>query len=408
MKTLRALRVSVRELTGNKVRTLFMLLGVVIGIIALTVIVSVGQGAKAQVEQRMERLGAFTVVTVVPGGGFGVARGGGSIETLPATLTAEDAQAIQAEVPNVQDVALVQTKQNVAVKFGGQSTTTTVFGVTPNYPKIRTTPMARGEFFGSEEQAAAGRVAVLGRDTAAALFGSADPLDETIRIENVPFKVIGILDSQGASPGGANLDDRIFVPQATAAKRLFNVTHLSQIAAQVKGTSQVAPAVTAITQVLRDRHHIGSGMPEDFNVRVAEQMLGVITGTSQTLTIFLSIVAALSLLVGGFVVMNIMLISVSERTKEIGLRRAVGARRRDIVVQFLLEAVFVTAAGGLIGVVLGVGGAFLASRLMGWPAALSWPAIIGAVVFAAIIGLVFAVQPARKAAALHPVEALRG
>jgi putative ABC transport system permease protein len=261
--------------------------------------------------------------------------------------------------------------------------------------------------FGPDEQASAARVAVLGQETAAALFGDADPLDQTIRIENVPFKVIGVFKEMGASPGGGNLDDRIFIPFATAARRLFNVTYLSQLVILIRGTDQVAPAAENVKQLLRERHHIPAGLPDDFSARIAVQMLGVFTGTSQTLTLFLSIVAALSLLVGGFIVMNIMLISVSERTKEIGIRRAVGARRRDILVQFILEAGAVTTAGGLVGVVLGVAGALAASRVMGWPAAISWPAIAGAVVFAGIVGLIFGVQPARKAAGLHPVEALR-
>jgi putative ABC transport system permease protein len=406
MKIVSTVRVSLKGLTGNKLRTFFMMLGVLIGIAALTVIISVGQGAKVQVMQRMEKMAAFAAVMVVPGGG--VTRGMGGVDTVPATLTAEDAQAIQAEVPNVQDVALVQSKQNVAIKFGGQSATTMIWGVTPNYPAIRPTPVARGEFFGPEEQASTARVAVLGQDTAATLFGDADPLDQTIRIENVPFKVIGLQKRLGVSPGGGNLDDRILIPQATAARRLFNVTNMTQLVVQIKGRQQVPGAAERVKQLLRERHHIAAGMPDDFSVRIAEQMLGILTGTSQTLTIFLAIVAALSLLVGGFIVMNIMLISVSERTKEIGLRRAVGARRRDILVQFILEAGAVTAAGGLIGVLLGVGGALAASRLMGWPAALSWPAIVGAVIFAGIVGLVSGVQPARKAAALHPVEALRG
>ena len=406
MKIVSTVRVSLKGLTANKLRTFFMMLGVLIGIAALTIIVSVGQGAKVQVMQRMENLSAFGAVMVIPGGG--VTRALGSVDTVPATLTAEDAQAIQAEVPNVQDVALVQSKQGVAIKFGGQSTTTMLWGVTPNYPAIRPTPVARGEFFGPEEQASTARVAVLGQDTAAALFGDADPLEQTIRIETVPFKVIGLQKRMGASPGGGNLDDRILIPQATAGRRLFNLTNMTQLVIQIKGRDQVPGAAEQVKRLLRERHHIAAGMPDDFSVRIAEQMLGVITGTSQTLTIFLSIVAGLSLLVGGFIVMNIMLISVSERTKEIGLRRAVGARRRDILVQFILEAGAVTAAGGLIGVLLGVGGAGVASRLMGWPAAISWPAIIGAVIFAGIVGLIFGVQPARKAAALHPVEALRG
>lgn len=406
MKIVSTVRVSIKGLTANKLRTFFMMLGVLIGITALTVIVSVGQGAKMQVQERMERLGAFSAVMISPGGG--AMRGLGSVETIPATLSVEDAQAIKAEVPNVEDVAMAQVKQNEPIKFGGQSTTTTVWGVTPNYMKIRPSPAARGELFGPEEQVSSARVAVLGQETAAALFGDADPMEETIRIENVPFKVIGVFKKMGASPGGGNLDDRIFIPLSTASRRLFNVTYLSQLVVQIRGTGTVAPAADQVKQLLRERHHIAPGMPDDFSVRIAEQMLGVLTGTSQTLTLFLSIVAALSLLVGGFIVMNIMLISVSERTKEIGLRRAVGARRRDILVQFILEAGAVTAAGGLIGVLLGVGGALLASRLMGWPAAVSWPAIVGAVIFAGIVGLVFGVQPARKAAGLHPVEALRG
>jgi putative ABC transport system permease protein len=406
MKIISTVRVSIKGLTANKLRTFFMMLGVLIGITALTVIVSVGQGAKVQVMQKMENLSAFGAVMVIPGGGM--TRGLGSVDTVPATLTAEDAQTIQAEIPNVQDVALVQSKQGMSIKMGGQSTTTMVWGVTPNYPAIRPTPVARGEFFGVEEQMSQARVAVLGQDTAATLFGDADPLEQTIRIETVPFKVIGIQKKMGASPGGGNLDDRILIPQATAARRLFNLTNMTQLVVQINGREHVRGAAERVKQLLHERHHIAPGMPEDFSVRIAEQMLGILTGSSQTLTLFLSIVAALSLLVGGFIVMNIMLISVSERTKEIGLRCAVGARRRDILLQFILEAGVVTAAGGLIGVLLGVGGAQLASRLLGWPAALSWPAIIGAVLFAGIVGLVFGVQPARKAASLHPVEALRG
>jgi putative ABC transport system permease protein len=406
MKIISTVRVSVKGLTANKLRTFFMMLGVLIGITALTVIISVGQGAKMQVKDRMERVGAFSAVMVSSGGG--ATRGLGSVDSIPATLTVEDAQAIKAEVSNVEDVAMAQVKQNVPIKFGGQSATTAVWGVTPNYMQIRPSPTARGERFGAEEQTSSARVAILGQETAATLFGNADPLEETIRIENVPFKVVGVFKKMGASPGGGNLDDRIFIPFSTASRRLFNVTHLSQLVIQVRGTGMVAAAAEQVKQFLRERHHIAPGMPDDFSVRYAEQMLGVLTGTSQTLTLFLSIVAALSLLVGGFIVMNIMLISVSERTKEIGLRRAVGARRRDILLQFVLEAGAVTAAGGLVGVLVGVAGALLASRLIGWPAALSWPAIIGAVVFAGIVGLVFGVQPARKAAALHPVEALRG
>jgi putative ABC transport system permease protein len=406
VRGLGAVRVSIRELTGNRMRTFFMVLGVLIGIAAVTVIISIGEGAKAQVSENIRRLGGFGTVMVVAGGGL--TRGVGGVDSVPATLTVQDAEAIHAEVPTVRDVASVQVKTNLPIKYGAQSTTTSVWGVTPNYPAMRATPVARGEFFGREEQASAARVAVLGAEVAAVLIGAADPLDATIRIENAPFKVIGVLKVQGASPGGGNLDDRIFIPQTTATRRLFNVTHLSQVIVQIGRTDQVAPAAERITALLRERHQVAPGLPEDFGVRIAEQMLGILTAASRTLTIFLSLIAGLSLIVGGFVVSNIMLISVTERTREIGVRRAVGARRRDIVVQFVLEAALVAMAGGLIGTLAGVGGAFLAARVLGWPAALSWPAIIGAVLFAGIIGLIFGVQPARKAARLHPVQALRG
>jgi putative ABC transport system permease protein len=406
MKIISTVRVSLKGLTANKLRTFFMMLGVLIGIMALTVIVSLGEGAKVQIMQEMEKLGAFESITVFAGGGL--TGGLGSVETVPATLTVEDVEAIKAQMPDIRDVALVQVKQNMSIKFAGQSTTTMVWGVTPNFPSIRPTPVAQGEFFGADEESSTARVAILGQDTALTLFGDADPLDQTIRIENVPFKVIGIQKRLGITPIGVNLDDRILIPQATAGRRLFNVTHLTQLLIQVKGKDRVAAAAQKLKQLLRERHHIAAGMPDDFSARIGEQMLSFFTASSRTLTIFLGMVAALSLLVGGFIVMNIMLISVGERMKEIGLRRAVGARRLDILVQFILEAGAVTAAGGLIGVLLGIGGALVASRLMGWPAALSWRAIVGAVMFAGIVGLIFGVQPARKAAALHPVEALRG
>jgi len=407
MRLVSAVRSGVSELTANKVRTLFMVLGVLMGITALTVIVSIGQGAKAEVGRNLEKRLSVSLVAVMAGGAHEPG-GRGRAGLPPATLTPEDAEAIQAAIPNIETIGLVQIGSGVPVTYSGHSTTTAVAGVTPNFPRLETTPIASGNFFGDEEQASLARVAVLGRDTARTLFGEADPLGETIQIQAVPFTVIGIAAAQGSGMGmGDNPDDRIYIPQATAARRLFNQTYLNLMLIGVERPDLAASTAEAVKALLRERHQIAPGMPNDFTVGTPEALRVILTRTMQTLTLFLSIVAALSLLVGGFVVMNIMLISVSERKKEIGLRRAVGARRRDILLQFLLEAVIVTAFGGALGVVLGVGGTFLASPLMGSPAALSWPAVIGAVLFAALVGVVFAVQPARKAAALHPVEALR-
>jgi len=407
MRALRAVRSGVSELTANKVRTLFMVLGVLIGITALTVIVSVGQGAKAEIQRNLERQLSPSLVAVAAGGGHVPGRGG--IGAPPATLTAEDAQAIQTAIPNINAIGLIQFKGGLSVTYGGKVTTTVVQGVTPNYPRLRATPVAGGEFFGDKDQASLARVAVLGSDIAKTLFSEADPLGETIQIENVPFTVIGVVAPQGGGPGheGGHLDDAIYIPQSTASRRLFNQTYLNMIFIRVDGPNAVTATKEAVKALLRERHQIAPGMPDDFTVVISEEVIAVFTGTTQTLTLFLSIVAALSLLVGGFALMNIMLISVSERKKEIGLRRAVGARRGDILVQFLLEAVIVTALGGALGVILGLGGTFLGARLMSTPAAMSWLAVLGAVLFAALVGLVFAVQPARKAAALHPVEALR-
>jgi len=408
MRVLRAVRSGVSELTANKVRSLFMVLGVLIGIMALTVIVSVGRGAKAQIQRNLERQISTSMVAVAAGGGHVPGRSG--FGAPPVTLTAEDAEAIQAAVPNVNTIGLFQFKSGLSVTYGGHSTTAAVQGVTPNYPRLRATPLARGEFFGDEAQASLARVAVLGSNMAKTLFGQADPLGETIQIENVPFTVIGVVAPQGSGPAGpeaGHLDDAIYIPQSTASRRLFNQTYLNLVLIRVDGPNAVAATKEAVKTLLRERHQIAPGLPDDFTVVSSEEAIAIFTRTTQTLTLFLSIVAALSLLVGGFALMNIMLISVSERKKEIGLRRAVGARRRDILVQFFMEAVMVTALGGALGVILGLGGTFLASRLVGTPAALSWPAVVGAVLFAALVGMVFAIQPARKAAALHPVEALR-
>ncbi len=406
MRVVRDVRSGISELTANKVRTMFMVLGVLIGIMALTVIVSVGQGAKAQIQRSLEQRLSPSLIAVVAGGGHVPGRGDFG---ATATLTADDAQAIQTAIPNIDTVGLFQFRAGLSVTYGGRSTMATVQGVTPNYPQLRSTPIASGQFFTEEDQASLARVVVLGSNIIKTLFGQADSLGETIQIENVPFTVICVVAPQGSGPGpeAGHLDDAIYIPQSTASRRLFNQTYLNMIFIRLAQPDAVAATKEAVKALLRERHQIAPGLPDDFTVGSAEEVIAVFTRTTQTLTLFLGIVAALSLLVGGFSLMNIMLIWVSERKKEIGLRRAVGARRRDILLQFFLEAVIVTALGGALGVVLGLAGTFLASRLVGTPAALSWPTLLGAVLFAALVGMVFAVQPARGAASLHPVEALR-
>jgi putative ABC transport system permease protein len=324
-----------------------------------------------------------------------------------STLAPEDAQAIAKEIANVDQVALVQSKSGVPVKYHDQSITTELFGVTPNWSYIRMWDVTEGEPLGESDQGGAARVCLLGATVARELFGDVDPVGETVRIENVNFKVKGVLVSKGANPRGGDFDDRLIIPISTFSRRLYNVTNLSQVLALLKDTSRMEQTSQEVTALMRERHQITGAKQDDFGVRTASSIVQFASGTQQTLSLFLGVVAAISLLVGGLVIMNIMLVSVSERTREIGIRRAVGARRRDILRQFLAEALAVTLAGGLFGVLIGAGGAMVLSAAKDMPTTVSWQAVAVAVAFSTIIGIVFGVQPARRAARLHPVEALR-
>jgi putative ABC transport system permease protein len=393
-----------RALTANKVRTLLMMVGVTIGIAALTIIVSVGQGAKAQVMGRVQKMFGRNPIMVTA---FARMEGMREMDISASTLTPEDAQAIAKEIANVDQVALVQSKSGVPVKYHDQSITTELFGVTPNWSYIRIWDVAEGEPLGESDQSGAARVCLLGATVARELFGDVDPVGETVRIENVNFKVKGVLVSKGANPRGGDFDDRLIIPISTFSRRLYNVTNLSQVLALLKDTSRMEQTSQEVTALMRERHQITGAKQDDFGVRTASSIVQFASGTQQTLSLFLGVVAAISLLVGGLVIMNIMLVSVSERTREIGIRRAVGARRRDILRQFLAEALAVTLAGGLFGVLIGAGGAMVLSAAKDMPTTVSWQAVAVAVAFSTIIGIVFGVQPARRAARLHPVEALR-
>jgi putative ABC transport system permease protein len=393
-----------RALTANKVRTFLMMAGVIIGIAALTVIVSVGQGAKGQIMGRVEKMFGRNPIMVTA---FARMEGMREMDISASTLAPEDAQAIAKEIANVDQVALVQSKSGVPVKYHDQSITTELFGVTPNWSYIRMWDVTEGEPLGESDQSGAARVCLLGATVARELFGDVDPVGETVRIENVNFKVKGVLVSKGANPRGGDFDDRLIIPISTFSRRLYNVTNLSQVLALLKDTGRMEQTSQEVTALMRERHQITGAKQDDFGVRTASSIVQFASGTQQTLSLFLGVVAAISLLVGGLVIMNIMLVSVSERTREIGIRRAVGARRRDILRQFLAEALAVTLAGGLFGVLIGAGGAMVLSAAKDMPTTVSWQAVAVAVAFSTIIGIVFGVQPARRAARLHPVEALR-
>jgi len=405
MKTSRVLKVAFKGLARNKLRTFLMMIGIVIGITALTVIVSLGEGSKRQVMERMKKMGADASLMVRPGAG--VQRGMPEGQAGITTLTLEDAKAIEEEIKNVNKLAPVMVRGGASVKYSVQQSSPTVFGVTPIWRVVRTFDVERGEFIDEEDLSSAARVCLLGRQVVKDLFGDEDPLGQSVMINNVAFQVKGVLQSKGASTGGGNLDNRILVPLSTFSKRLFNQTHLNQIVIQLSNVPAMYETAEEVKALLRERHQLAATAPDDFTIRIPEEALKTATAVSSTMTILLSLVAGVSLIAGGVVVMNIMLISVTERKREIGLRKAVGARRRDILAQFLIEATVVTVAAGIIGIVFGYGSAEVAALFAGTPPAISWVVFVLGCGFSALVGIASGMYPARKAASLDPIEALR-
>jgi len=404
------LKQALRGLSANKVRTFLMMVGVIIGIAALISIVAVGQGAKAKVVKSVDKMWGTNPIMVTAGAGgpnagphMGMGVGVGA-----QTLTMEDLQAIEKEVPNVRKASPGLLKSDVQVKYRQQAKTTEVFGITPDFREYRSWDVESGEFISDDDVRSLARVALIGETVRRELFGDDDPVGARIMIDNVSFKVKGLLMARGTNPSGGDLDDRVMIPITTFSRRLYNVDYLSNIVVQLKDINRMDETANAITALLRDRHQIVPPKQDDFGVRTPSGVVQMFSGTTQTLTLFLGIVSAIALLVGGLVIMNIMLISIGERTREIGIRRALGARRKDILRQFLAEAVMVTLTGGLIGVLAGIAAARALSVMKGMPTVVSWQAIGLAVAFSVLIGIIFGVQPARRAAHMNPVEALQG
>ncbi len=409
MTTANVLRVAWKGLVGNGLRAFLMMLGVVVGIAALTVIIAVGAGTKRDLEERTSQMFAEAPITVLarsPGGGFSRGRESG-VEMAPKTLTQADADAIVSQIANVEAVAPTQRRSEVPIRYRDAGATVMVFGIVPEWQRLRNYNLTDGDYIDDEDIAAARRVCLLGPTVADTLFGDASPIGETIRIEDTPFTVKGVFAAKGASPMGGDFDNRIAIPLSTFSRRLYNFNHLSQIVIGLRDPSRLADTAAEIEALLDDRHGIRSSADRDFEVRKAEQVVAFAGQTSRMLGLFLGIVAAISLIVGGVVIMNIMLISVGERTQEIGLRRAVGASERDIERQFRTEALIVTMLGGFIGVALGAIASWLLPTLSSVPIAFSWTAVLVAVVFSVAVGLLFGTQPARRAARMNPVEALR-
>ena len=402
------LRVALRALAINKLRSLLTMLGIIIGVGAVIVMIAVGSGAQARVEEQIRSLGS-NLLLILSGAttSGGVRMGFGS----NLTLTEDDAAAIPREIPEV--TAAPALRGTAQIVWGNQNWSTIIFGVTPEYLEVRQWEIAAGRSFDATDMAGAAKVCLIGQTVARQLFGGVDPVGQSIRVRRVPFTVIGVLESKGQSMMGHDQDDLILMPLSTARKRVLGVGTLAKqrsvgtIWVKVPEGNDMKAAEEQVRALLRQRHRLQPGQDDDFSLRNLEEVAAAQEASSRVLALLLAAVASVSLVVGGIGIMNIMLVSVTERTREIGLRRAVGARTRDILGQFLVEAVTLSLIGGLAGILLGVGAAYAIAQFAGWRIVLSPDAVILAVAFAFAIGVFFGFYPARKAAYLNPVEALR-
>jgi putative ABC transport system permease protein len=393
-------------MSRNRLRTFFMMAVVTIGICSLTILDSVGENSKRETMKRFKNMiGTFDTIIIRPGAGK--TRGMVSLTNVPPTLKFEDAAAIAAELPEVKQVALLQNAFDIDVKYKDKNVSPAIFGVSANWLDLRGDEVAQGNFISEQDMQSLARVAILGSDVLLVLFPEGDAIGKTIRIGDVPFQVKGVMASRGAGPGGGSLDNLILIPVTTASKRLFNRDFLTMLIAQVREPEKSAAAVAKITALLRQRHHIATAALDDFTLTSPQAVMAQVTQMGSTLSTILKGIATIAMFIGGAVIMSVMLISVSERRKEIGLRRSVGASRQDILWQFILEASLVSSIGGLIGIVLGLGGTNLVAKMQHLPPILALQALEWTAGLSVGLGLFFGVYPAWRATQVDPVKALR-
>ena len=392
--------IALRALRRNKLRSVLTALGIIIGVAAVIAMVSIGNGAKAQVEAQVASLGQ-NVITVFPGSmTTGAVRGGWGTRS---TLTPEDAEAIAAEVNGVVAVS-AEVRSRDQIFANGLNWNTQVIGESPDYLSVRAWPLDRGEMFTETDVRSANKVVVIGKTVADQVFGDIDPIGQTMRIRNIPFTVVGVLRAKGFNFFGQDQDDTVIIPYSTFMKRVFRRDYLSSILIQAVNEKQIPNVQQDVEALLGQRR---SGREPDFTVRSQLELAEAATANSKTMTALLGTIAGVSLVVGGIGIMNIMLVSVTERTREIGIRLAVGAHGRDVLLQFLIEAMILSLLGGLIGVGLGVATSQLVAAKTGWAVLVSELAIFGSLFVCGTIGIVFGFFPALKAAQLDPIDALR-
>lgn len=405
MRLVRNIVLTRRTLFSHKLRTLLALIGITIGVGAVIMMVAVGKGAQGEVLGIIQEMGSNLLIVSA---GRTEAFAGREFEPgSVTTLERSDAEAILEECPSVVMVAPAQDRR-LQVKRESSSIQTKVLGTTPDYPEIRNFSLADGSFFTPEDDKLAARVAVLGPIVRQSLFGGEYPIGEIVRIENIPFEVVGTLEPKGIGAEGANEDDQILIPLRTALRRVFRQNHLKNIHVRARSRDLMRPAEEEIRYLLRERHRLeDKNLPDDFTIQNQITALEAEEATTESFTLLIAGIASISLFVGGVGILAIMLIAVRERTSEIGLRMAVGARQRDILVQFLAEALILGLVGGLIGVVLGVGGALIVGWTTRWPTIVPVDFVGLALAFSLSIGLFFGVYPAWRASRLFPIDALR-
>lgn len=391
------------SLAANKLRTFLTMLGVIIGVTSVIALVSVGMGLQKNMMDSLSRLGSNMLVVMPGSSNRGGPRGAaGSI----TTLTYDDAEAIKTKI---KDIAYVSptVRNSSQVVYGHENWNTSITGVVPEYVAIQSLELTSGLFFSAHDVDVRNRVAVIGATVATNLFESVNPVGKKIRIGNAPYTVIGVLKSKGSSGGGQDQDDVVLIPLTTAQERLIGITHVQSINVQVTDADKMDEVQSNIEKLLRERHRIRTGAENDFNVRNLTDVMETMTSMSTMITLFLGAIAGISLLVGGVGIMNITLASVTERTREIGIRKAIGATYSNIMLQFLIESTMISVIGGIIGIFIGIGTAQLISRFANFNTVISVQSIVISFGFALFVGVFFGLLPARKAARLDPIDALR-
>ena len=397
------LRIALRALGRNKLRSFLTMLGIIIGVGAVIAMVAIGEGAKATIRTQIASLGT-NVLIVLPGTATqgGVRTGTGGVNTLVDS----DALAMVQEIPSVSYASPVLRRPEQIVA-GNLNWSALTQGVAPEFQQIRDWEIASGRFIQDGDIESSAKVAVLGQTVVTNLFGNDDPLDGVVRIRNIPFRVVGVLEPKGQSSQGTDQDDTVFIPYTTMQKRLMRITFVQSIVVKAVSAERVQEAQEQIASLLRQRHRIPPDREDDFNIRNLSDIAQAASSSAQVMAVLLGTVASISLLVGGIGIMNIMLVSVTERTREIGIRMAVGARSRDIMLQFLVEAVVMAATGGTLGILLGIASSKVLNQWAQWPTFISPTIVAVAFLFSGAVGVFFGFYPAKKAANLDPIEALR-